>query len=139
MLSALIDLNVILDVLQRREPFYQDSAQALAAIEQGHVRGYVAAHSITTLFYLFAKDQSPKQAKTAISQLMQLFTVAGVDHAIINRALALPYDDFEDAVQMAAAMSIHAGYLVTRNRRDFIAGPLPAISPAELIALLTAN
>ncbi|MGC8856850.1 MAG: PIN domain-containing protein [Anaerolineae bacterium] len=41
----MIDLNVILDVLQKREPFYEASARLLAAIESGQVEGYVAAHT----------------------------------------------------------------------------------------------
>ena len=48
--TVLIDLNVILDVLQRREPFYAASAAILAHAENRHIRGLVAAHSFTTLF-----------------------------------------------------------------------------------------
>ena len=46
---VLIDLNVILDVLQRREPHFAASAQVLGCAETGHVEPYVAAHSLTTL------------------------------------------------------------------------------------------
>ena len=34
------------------------------------------------------------------------------------------------------AVRAGAGYLVTRNVPDFRAGPLPALEPAELLALL---
>ena len=50
--TILIDINVLLDVLQKREPFYETSAGLLAAVESGQVRGLIAAHSIITLFYL---------------------------------------------------------------------------------------
>ena len=42
----------------------------------------------------------------------------------------------EDAVQMIAAVRGGAAYLVTRNAPDYRAGPLPALQPAELLALL---
>ena len=42
----------------------------------------------------------------------------------------------EDAVQMAAARQAGADYLVTRDRAGYAAGPLPALAPAELLALL---
>jgi hypothetical protein len=64
-LRVLIDLNVILDVLQRRQRFYDTSARALASAETGLVEGWVAAHSLTTLFYLLARYQSPEQARVA--------------------------------------------------------------------------
>jgi predicted nucleic acid-binding protein len=133
-LKVLIDLNVILDVLQRREPFYDMSARVLAAAETGILEGWVAAHSLTTLFYLLARYQSAEQARVVLTDLMTFLSVAAVDHAVIEQALNLPYRDFEDAVQMMAAVRSGAQYLVTRNVQDYM-GPLPALQPAELLAL----
>ena len=135
-LRVLFDLSVILDVLQRREPFYAASAQVLASAETGELEGWVAAHSITPLFYLLAKDRSPQLARVAIGDLLSILSVAGVDGDIIEQALGLPYNDFEDAVQMMAAVHAGADYLVTRNLADYREGPLPALQPAELLALL---
>ncbi len=59
--SVLFDLDVILDALQRREPFFDVSARALGGAETGQVHGWVAAHSLTTLFRLLAKHQSAPQ------------------------------------------------------------------------------
>ena len=55
-LRCLIDLNLILDTLQQREPFYVASAQVLACAETGLIEGLVVAHTVTTLFYLIVKD-----------------------------------------------------------------------------------
>ena len=135
-LQVLIDLNVVLDVLQRREPFYDMSARVLAAAETGMLDGWVAAHSLTSLFYLLARYQSPERARVALTDLLTFLSVAAVDQAVIEQALNLPYPDFEDAVQMMAAVRSGAQYLVTRNVRDYRLGPLPAIQPAELLALV---
>ena len=135
-LKALIDLNVILDVLQRREPFYVMSARALACAETGMVEGWVAAHGLTTLFYLLAKYESVKQARVTLGELTTFLSVAAVDQAVIEQALNLPYQDFEDAVQMMAAVRTGAQYLVTRNVRDYESGPLPVLQPVELLALM---
>lgn len=133
---VLIDLNLILDVLQQREPFYLLSARVLAAAETGLIEGYVAAHTLTTLFYLIAKDQSPETARVSLTELLQFLAVAAVDQDTIEQALTLPYKDFEDAVQMTSAVQVGAQYLVTRDVRDYKAGPLAVIQPAELLALL---
>jgi predicted nucleic acid-binding protein len=135
-LKVLIDLNVILDTLQKREPFYAASARVLACAETGRVDGLVAAHSLTTLFYLMAKSQSPEQARVVLSDLLRFLTVATVDHATIEYALNLPYRDFEDAVQMMAAAGAGAQYLITRDIADYRLGPLPVLQPAELLALV---
>jgi len=63
-------------------------------------------------------------------------TINPGDEATIEQALNLPYTDFEDAVQMMAAVQAGAQYLVTRNVQDYKAGPLPALQPAELLDLV---
>lgn len=135
-MKVLIDLNIILDTFLEREPFYIDSAEAMALAETNQVEGVVAAHTLTTLFYLVSRQLSTARARTILTDLLQVVRVAGVDQATIERSLQLPYRDFEDAVQMAAAMGAGAQFVVTRNIKDFKAGPLPAIQPAELVALL---
>jgi predicted nucleic acid-binding protein len=135
-LRVLIDLNVILDVLQRREPFYATSARVLACAETGIVEGWVAAHSLTTLFYLLARYQSADQARVTLSELLSFLSVAAVDQVVIEQALKLPYRDFEDAVQMMAAVRTGVQYLVTRNVQDYKSGPLPVLQPAELLPLV---
>ncbi len=137
-LRVLIDLNIILDTLQAREPHYMDSAQVMAHVELGHVTGLVAAHSWTTLFYLYARDQSADQARVHLTELLQFLLTAPVDHTVIEQALNLPYQDFEDAVQMMAAVRAGADYVLTRNVRDYQAGPLPVLQPGELLALIGA-
>src|SRR5690349_15189211 len=92
----LFDLNIILDVLQRREPLYPMSARVLAAAETGEVEGLVAAHSLTTLFYLVARGQSADRARLALGEILQILSVAAMDQPVIEQALTLPYRDFED-------------------------------------------
>jgi len=137
LIKALFDLNVILDVLQKREPFYADSARALACAETGRVQGFVAPHSLTTLFYLVSKDQSPATARVTLTSLLQFLFVAPVDGVTIEQALNLPYRDFEDSVQMMAAVQCKADYLVSRNIRDFQPAVVAVVSPAELAALIS--
>jgi predicted nucleic acid-binding protein len=135
-LRVLIDLNVILDVLQRRDPFYKTSSRVLAGAETQVFEGWVAAHSVTTLFYLLSKHQTIDQTRITIGELLRFLSVATIDQLILEQALTLPYSDFEDAVQMMAAVQAGMTHLVTRNVQDYRAGPLPALLPAELLTLL---
>jgi predicted nucleic acid-binding protein len=116
---VLIDLNILLDVLQKREQFYEASARLLAAVEVGKVRGLVAAHSITTLFYLVRKDRSTSEARATITNLLQFVEIAPIEQSTIEQALNLDYDDFEDAVQMISAVQCKVDYLITRNEKNY--------------------
>ncbi len=135
-IKVLFDLNIILDVLQERESFYEMSAQLLAHAEAGKIQGFVSPHSLTTLFYLIQKDQSAAHAKVTITNLLQILKIASIDQSTIEQALSLPYKDFEDAVQMMAAVQCKADYLVTRNVKDFKPAPLSVIQPSELLSLI---
>ena len=133
---VLIDLNILLDVLQKREPFYETSASLLAAVETGKIQGYIAAHSLTTLFYLIQKDRSSAEARATITNLLQFIKIAPVNQNTIEQALNLDYRDFEDAVQMISAIQCKSVCLVTRNVKDYQPALLPVMQPVDFLGTL---
>jgi hypothetical protein len=133
---VLADLNVVMDVSQRREPFFAASAAMLAGAKSGRLRALLAARSFTTLFYSIDRSRSGEHARLAVTRLPRLVAVAPVDGSTIDRALHLSYADFEGAVQMSAAVSAGADYLVTRDARSYRSQPVPVVTPAELLHLL---
>lgn len=134
--AILVDLNVVLDVLQHRQPFYARSAQVLDAVSTGRAAGFLSAHSITTLCYVLQRHAGQPTAVHAIRRLLDAFTVATVDDAVIRAALDYGWADFEDAVQMAAAAAAGVDYLITRDARGFAHPVVPVLSPAALVAIL---
>jgi hypothetical protein len=135
---VLIDIDVVLDVLARRMPFFTHSAAVLAACEVGRCQGMVAAHTITTLFYLLSKHHDSSFARVQLGNLLRIVNVATVDGDVIYSALTTRSADFEDAVQMAAAVTAAADYVVTRNLAHVRGGPITALTPSELLPLLRA-
>ena len=129
-------MNIILAVLQERESFYEVADQLLAYSEIGKIQGFIASHSLTTLFYLIQKEQSAAHAKVTITNLLQILKFAVVDQSTIEQALSLSYKDFENAVQSMAAVQCKADYLVTRNVKDFQPAPLSVIQPSELLVII---
>jgi serpin B len=59
-MKVLIDTNVIMDVLVGREPFLQMSRFVVRLCDEGVIEGYLAAHSITNLFYMLRKYYDAK-------------------------------------------------------------------------------
>ena len=135
-IRVLVDLNVIIDVLQNRQPFYEDSAGLVDAVARQEVVGWLAAHSVTTLYYVISRARDREAAVQAVTSLLESFTIARVDDTVIRKALSLGWRDFEDAVQMAAADAEGVDYLITRNIKDFQSGAVPVIQPAAFLALL---
>jgi len=129
MKRVLYDINVLLDVLLKREPCLADSASALDAVGQGQVEGYIAGHAVTTLFYLLQRELGMAKSRQVLAGLLTKMRVAPVTDAGIRQALNNSFKDFEDGVTYAAAQEAEVSVIVTRNVNDFTKGIIPAVLP----------
>ena len=75
--------------------------------------------SFTTVHYVASKSSNAAKALAGIAELFDLVTVVAVDKQIIGRALQSGLPDFEDAVQLFAALGAQAAIIVTRDRKGF--------------------
>ena len=57
-MKVTVDINVLLDVFQKREPHCAASARVMAMVEEGEIKAVFPAHGITTLYYLARKHAS---------------------------------------------------------------------------------
>ena len=133
-MKLMLVLNVLLDVVQKREPHYAASAQVLdfALIDQC---GCIAAHLLTTLHYLVAKYGDRQQADELIDWLLQNFTIVPAAKTTFLRARTLNFKDFEDAVVCAAAEEQHCHFIISRNSSDFKGSTVQTLTPAEFLAI----
>ena len=130
----LIDANILLDVLQKREPHFGASALIWKLCETEQAEGCVSALSIANLVYVMRRELSPEQTKDVLEKLALIFRIVDLTAADLERAAQLRWDDFEDALQSAAAERIHADCIITRNIRDFRASRVIASTPSEYLA-----
>ena len=136
-MKVLFDTNVVLDVLLRRQPFHQDAAKLFAYVELREIEGYLGATTVTTLYYFMEKTLGD-DARTELRRLFELFKVATVDKAVLDKAVTSPLTDYEDAVLVEAAFMSNLDAIVTRNIKDFKNTSLRVLAPEELLAMLTA-
>jgi predicted nucleic acid-binding protein len=131
-----LDINVVLDVLADRDPWVTHSAAVLSLLDADEVEGLIAAHSVTTLYYLTSKHLGHKRAVAALIELLEHLSVTPLNEDVLLRALSLGWADVEDAVQAISAQRGKADYLVTRNPSDFEAASVPVLTPKQLLATL---
>ena len=135
-MTVMLDLNVLLDVILKREPHYSASASVLALIAEEALDGRVPAHAVTTVHYIVAKYASHTKADEAVDWLLARTSITPADRGSFLRARALSLTDFEDAVVAALAEKARCDYIASRNVPDFEGSPVPAVTPEELLALL---
>jgi len=134
--KILLDLNVLLDVIQEREPHYAASAEILSRVAWGELEGAVPGHALTTIYYVVSKYGGQEIADRAVDWLLGELEIVAEERELFLRARSLAMKDFEDAVVASAAEHAHCDYVVTRNVEDFGGSPIPAITPRELDAEL---
>ena len=133
-MNVFVDTNVLLDVLARREPYYDDSAQVWTLAETGQVSAFASTLSLPNLFYLLRRTKGPKTARKAMSILRDIFNLVPLDAQIIGQAIDSDMADFEDAIQFFSAGRASAAVLITRNAKDFPGADLAIQTPSEFLA-----
>lgn len=115
-MKILIDTNIVIDVILQREPFCRDALTIFQYVDNRKLEGYIAATTITNIFYIIRKVQGRTTAFNAIKQLQNRFKLCSVNQETIETALHLNLKDFEDSVQLACALGDELDGIVTRDR-----------------------
>jgi predicted nucleic acid-binding protein len=131
-MRVLIDTNVVLDFLQEREPFVENAARLFERIDTGEVEGFIAATTITNIYYIIRRAAGRIVAQDAITQVLSDLNICAVDLEMLEQALALNFEDFEDAVQYACAVAHNVDAIVTRDASGFASAEIPIMLPDEL-------
>lgn len=132
-MKVLIDTNIILDVLCGRAEFIEASSRVWKYCEINKLSGVISALSVPNIVYILRKELDPDKTKEIIDRLLLIFDVAELKAEDLRKAAEMKTADYEDAIQMCCADRINADFIVTRNIRDFVSSPVPAVKPSELL------
>lgn len=132
-MNVLIDTNIILDVLCRREEFYVDAAKIFKLCEVKKISGYISALSVPNIVYIMRKELDADKIKEIIEALSMIFIITDLKSEDLKKAVSMNFKDFEDAIQSACALRIKADYIITRNIKDFTESKVAAIKPLEFL------
>ncbi len=130
----LIDANIILDVLMNRKEFVKDSSIIWKLCETNQMKGYISCLTFANMMYIMRKQLTPDKIEEVLQKLKLIFETADFSCSVLEKAVEMKWNDFEDAIQSATAEQIHADYIITRNVRDFAKSKVIAFTPTELLA-----
>ena len=132
-MRLLIDGNIILDVLQNREPHVVDSAKIWKLCETDQVEGFVSGLTFSNLVYVMRKELTSEAIYEVFKGLSLIFQFTELAVSDIAKAAELQWDDFEDAIQSVTAQRVHADCIITRNIKDFKQSRIVALTPSEFL------
>ena len=133
----LIDINVLLDYLLKRENFYDDAKKIIDFCGKSNIDGCIALHTVTTLWYIFRKVPDEKR-RLILKGICDIFDVVATTHdEVVNAVNNSDFKDFEDCIQTKCAKTANADYIITRNPDDFLLSEVPVLTPKDAIAIFS--
>lgn len=132
-MKVMLDLNVLLDIIQHRQPHYADSARVIDAAIRNIVDGSVPAHGVTTLYFVASKHLSRDNAREMLAWLLQHFSIEPATRLTFQTALETDFTDYEDAVVHTLAESAGCDAIITRNVDDFEQASLQIFTPRQFM------
>jgi predicted nucleic acid-binding protein len=135
-MKILIDTNVILDVLETRQPHFECSRKAYNFALQKNI-GYISVAQTRDIAYFLAKiTKSEQKAKDVVKDLVSSFNLLDILVIDAKNALDSKITDYEDALLAFCAARSGINYIITRNIRDFENSPVPAVSPKDFLEVI---
>jgi len=132
MTRLFLDTNIVVDLLDRREPFCHDAVRLFTMAYNKQVQLIVSPMTYTTASYLLRKH-GPEGVRNLLANFRQLSRIAVVDERTVDDSLASQFKDFEDAMQYYTALKAKADAIITRNGKDFTASKLPVMTATEYL------
>ena len=137
-MNVLFDTNVVLDALLDRDPWADAAVALFDRVEAGDLVGHLGATTVTTVHYIARRGIGVAAAEEMLRDLLCLFEVAPVNRAVLDGALRLGFDDFEDAVLHEAGRLVGAGAITTRDPSGFRKASLRVYAPDALVSAIDA-
>ncbi len=135
--KLLIDTNVVIDLLAKREEFYSEAATLFSLADRKEVTLTISSLTFANTNYVLSKLATTKEAREILRKFKVLVEILSLDDRIIELALSdQKFQDFEDGLQYYSALENSVDVIVTRNKKDFKKSKLPVLTAKEYLAQL---
>ena len=135
MTTLFLDTNIVMDLLEKREPYCNDAVRLFTMAYNRQVSLVVSPMTYSTASYLLRKHGS-EGVRNLLSNFRRLSRVATTNECTVDDSLASQFADLEDAMQYYTALKAKADIIITRNGKDFANSKIPVMTAAEFLATI---
>jgi len=136
MKKIFIDTNIVIDLLSRREPFYNEAANLFSLADKKIIELNISSLTIANTSYTLLRHTNSASAKEILRKLRLIINILPLDDKIIGIALNdNSFDDFEDGLQYFTAIENSQDLIITRNLKDFKNSSLPVMTARQFLEM----
>ena len=129
-----VDTNIVIDLLSRREPFFEEAAELFSLADKKQIELSVSSLTIANTSYALLRQMDSNKAKSVLRKLRLILKILPLDDKIIGLALNDDnFSDFEDGLQYFTAIEDEQELIITRNLKDFKNSKLPTMTAKQFI------
>ncbi len=136
MKRILIDTNIVIDLLAKREKFYNDAAKLFSQADKKEIILSISSLTFANTNYILTKSKSAKIAREILRKFKVMVVLLELNDKITELALSdESFNDFEDGLQYYTAIENEIDIIITRNKKDFKNSKLPVLSAKEYLSI----
>jgi len=133
MKKLFLDTNIVIDLLDKREPFCYDAVRLFTMAYNKKVQLLVSPMTYGTASFLLRKH-GPEEVRRLLNNFRLLSRVTTANERTVDESLVSQFADFEDALQYYSALTAKAEAIITRNKKDFANSKIPVMTAGEYLA-----
>lgn len=134
MKKLFVDTNIVIDLLSRREPFFEEAAIIFSLADKKKIKLTVSSLTIANTSYTLLKQMDSNKAKAILRKLRLIVEILPIDDKVIDLALNdETFSDFEDSLQYFTALENGQDIIITRNLKNFKGSKLPTMTAKQFI------
>ncbi len=135
MSRLLIDTNIVIDLLSKRDKFYDEAADLFSRADKKELELTISSLTFANTNYILSKLKSVKEAREILRKFKVLVELLSLDDKITELALSDDnFPDFEDGLQYYSAIENQIDIIITRNKKDFKNSKIPVLTAKEFLA-----
>ncbi len=133
--KLLVDTNIIVDLLSKREEFYRSASNLFSLSDNHKVKLSISSLTFANTYYILSRELKPDKAKEILRKFKLLVHVLPLDEKIIDLSLNSGFRDFEDAIQYYTAVENKLEIIITRNLKDFRLSKIPVMTAETYLTM----
>lgn len=133
--KILVDTNIVLDLLAKREEFLTEAQELFTLSDQNKVKLYVSALTFANTYYILSQKLKLNDTRSVLRRFKVLVKVLPLNEKIINLSLDSEFKDFEDAIQYYTGIENNIDIILTRNLKDFKLSRIPVLTARDYLKI----
>ena len=133
--KLLVDTNILIDLLAKRDEFLIETQELFTLSDKKQVKLYVSSLTFANTHYILSQSLKVNDSRKILRKFKVLVEVLPMDDKIIDLSLDSDFIDFEDAIQYYTALENNLDIILTRNLKDFKLSKIPVLTAKDYIQL----